>query len=335
MALYIGNNANEPTDIYLGSNKIKEIYLGNELVYPQSVNYILVGSKIFAYSKDAINWTTLSGDDVPQGMPVFFKNKFFCFPMFFSQSGINWEKNQIIMIGGDFVANDDIALNLYVRSVKYSYDGITWVSKSNSFSNDFYLSSRTVLGNGKFVTINQSKMLTGTTFVYYPPIAAYSSNGIDWIEKSIPYTEDISIITGNPITPILGSICYGNGKFIIFPEGGMKSLAYSLDGINWNKTDSPAYSNLLSSAYGNGIYIAIKYNNTEYIYSYNGINWNIAELPSRGNWDNTVFVRNKFFTFDFNRNLYSTSSNGINWTEINLPESPTTSKWTNFLARPL
>ena len=69
-------------------------------------------------------------------------------------------------------------------------------------------------GNGKFVAIDYT---TGSN------IGAYSEDGINWKEISLP-----------PITQRWINVCYGNDKFVAVPDN-TKIAAYSTDGITWTQ----------------------------------------------------------------------------------------------------
>ena len=111
----------------------------------------------------------------------------------------------------------------------YSTDFISGFSKCNA---NFNFCTSIAYGNGKFVTAH-------TDYTTY----AYSTDGINWIDGTLPRAETKSII------------CFGNNIFVILIDNG--KYLYSTDGINWTEdvatTNSIDCKNLV---YGNNIFLA-------------------------------------------------------------------------------
>ena len=194
-------------------------------------------------------------------------------------------------------------------------------------------------GAGKFVAIGHN----GKT--------AYSMDGINWTELTMPSTGDwYSITYGNDKFVAVGdsicaysidginwisstidsytwpSITYGDGKFVavsmISHISQSPKIAYSTDGINWAIYLAPFSRITLNSVtYGNGKFVATSNNDTnQYCYSTDGINWIASKLPDKEHFLLTYYA-GKFIilpkTSSCSTVIYSTD--GINWTEVAVP----------------
>jgi hypothetical protein len=100
-----------------------------------------------------------------------------------------------------------------------------------------------IFGNGIFIALT-----TGSIY-------ATSSDGITWVQRSLP-----SSLAGS-------SPSFGNGKFVLL--NGTTS-GTSTDGINWTTKPTFGIAGGLI-AYGNGVYVAVASNYTST--SVDGLNW--------------------------------------------------------------
>ena len=143
-------------------------------------------------------------------------------------------------------------------------------------------------GNGKFVAV-----------AGYSNIAAYSIDGVNWVEANLPSEQEWS------------SVCYGDGKFVAIPYDG-NIAAYSIDGVNWTETNLPNEQSWSSICYGDGKFVIVGYNECVF-YSTNGIDWEEADLPE-GMWKSICYADGKFVAVGATT-AYSTD--GINWITSN------------------
>lgn len=184
-------------------------------------------------------------------------------------------------------------------------------------------------GGGKFVAVS------------YGSTAAYSVNGINWAETTLPSTANRKSVTygngkfvtvdyhGNvtystdgvnwtvvepPTTANWDSIAYGGGKFVAVAV--MNSMMYSTDGISW--TDVRISNYPYTVAYGNGKFVVASANNVKAKYSSDGINWEYSDEVSKGSWDTITYGDDKFVAIG-NSSTAIYSTDGINWTTTTLP----------------
>lgn len=130
-------------------------------------------------------------------------------------------------------------------------------------------------------------------------IAAYSRDGVTWVQTSIPSAR-------------WRSVCYGGGKFVAIADG--TTAAYSWDGITWVQATLPD-GQWRSICYGNGRYVAVAFNDIS-AYSDDGINWTKTDMPSGepGSWRKVCYGNNKFVAVSgTQRSVYS--EDGAVWHE--------------------
>ena len=215
-------------------------------------------------------------------------------------------------------------------------------------------SAQVVYGADKFVVI------PGTT----GSGAAYSYDGNDWIDVSMPgqgysrliygdgkfvaYNSSGSVAVsydgivwnetamkknGSTMTSFgFNSVAYGDGKYVAV--GNSNAAAYSTDGINWT-TSSISFrpTSWGYVFYGNSMFIAMPYTSANYaLYTSDGITWQAATLPGTlsvfyyGAYGNGKFV---MFDRSGNRGLYS--EDGINWYVMQVAGAPSNIGWTNVV----
>ena len=214
--------------------------------------------------------------------------------------------------------NKFVAVQYNSNVSAYSTDGVTWHYSTLPLS--AYWSS-VCYGNGKYVAI------IGSRYIHYNNMApttdsiAYSEDGINWTLSKLPVSER------------WGSICYGNGKFVITKGYGSSTtdpaIAYSEDCITW--TLVPISLNVYDKyiCYGNGKYIIATSNQAKAIYSTDCINWIEVTLPLSGTWYSLSYENDKFFMTTLGTGGYiAYSEDGINWTGKTLFDG-TTTYWIN------
>lgn len=111
-------------------------------------------------------------------------------------------------------------------------------------------------------------------------------------------------------------VVYGDGKYVAV---NYENFAYSTDGINWTYGTLPISASGI--AYGNGMYCAYGYSDTNVCYSTDGINWNTASTNYNSNKFSIYFLNDKFFISAGYAIL--SSSNCTSWSKFELGESCT------------
>lgn len=111
-------------------------------------------------------------------------------------------------------------------------------------------------------------------------------------------------------------VVYGGGKYVAV---NYENFAYSTDGINWTCGTLPISTSGI--AYGNGMYCAYGYSDTNVCYSTDGINWNTASTNYNSNKFSIYFLNDKFFISAGYAIL--SSSNCTSWSKFELGESCT------------
>lgn len=124
------------------------------------------------------------------------------------------------------------------------------------------------------------------------------------------------------------NVCYGDGKFVIFPETVYSDKGlYSTDCENWIEFDwidqeSKKIPSCSSAAYGNGVFVACTgtvstASNNRVIYSKDGINWKRATIPIDGIWKKVLYANGKFTVFS--GNVVLTGTDGEKWEQVEFP----------------
>lgn len=123
--------------------------------------------------------------------------------------------------------------------------------------------------------------------------AAYSHNGTNWSKSDVPY-----------IKGYYSGITYGNGKFVAVAGGGLyygddAYLAYSTNGVSWQRV-SLSYGYPWSSvAYGGGKFVAVSkkklgLSKSLSIQSSDGISWETAGISANHDWAGIAYGGGKF-----------------------------------------
>lgn len=223
---------------------------------------------VAAYSSDGINWTqtTFPKSMWPSNI-VYGNGKFVTVNTSsshayacYSTDGINWTMvstpnsnfKRLAYGNGVFVAPVDDAAVL-----NYSTNGINWTKVNNGLSTSM---NNIVFAKGKFLTVSYNNVLT-------------SVDGKTWTKltgtlPSLPYEYDD-----------WGSLCYGDGKYVLTAKDGYKNAMWSIDGVNWTAFTLPD-THLSNVFYGGDKFVATNKNggsSNKLWYSTNGISWNLLE----------------------------------------------------------
>lgn len=190
-----------------------------------------------------------------------------------------------------------------VPSGDYSADGVNWTS--GTLGTIFTDGCKAICyGDGKFVAISGSASVAK---------AAYSTDGIDWEEVTVPEGHAWTWVT------------YGDGVYIAVAQSD-RVYAKSVDGANW--TVSALSERATSVAYGDGVFVATDAYGQYIQYSTDGgMTWNAATRDSTVQTlylGYVVYCNGRFVAtgWDANwapTNTYAYSTDGINWTAHELP----------------
>ena len=137
---------------------------------------------------------------------------------------------------------------------------------------------------------------------------AYSSDGITWTWSTI------SVIDTNK------GICYGKDKFVV-TSGGSATIAYSYDGITWTSRTLHSVTSLFLSCvcYGNDKFVTVYANMSMFAYSHDGITWtNVTISETTRTWTSLCYGKDKFVAVATSSNIFAYSYDGITWIEINI-----------------
>lgn len=221
--------------------------------------------------------------------------------IFFSPDGFNWTKQQLnsdtvnwlpVAYGnGRWVILSEDSNN----AAAYSTDGgVTWV--------DFTLDATPTkwkelkYTNGAFIGIASDTNK-----------AIYSTDGINWSEKTLPATASWV------------HIAVGDSAIIAIAKDTSTAARSTDGGVTWVSTTLPtatAYGNI---AYGNGTFVVTTASNgTLAVYSTDeGATWSTSTLPSKGSWFNAVFVDNIFVAARPGEHHMAVSyDSGVTWSEV-------------------
>ena len=158
---------------------------------------------------------------------------------------------------------------------------------------------------------------------------AYSEDGINWGKTKL---------SGNASW---GSVCYGNGKFVVVGRScnatvgdwdtwdGCNIAAYSNDGIKWELSELPKMA-WYGVCYGNGKFAAVAYMSDTAVYSTNGINWAETTIPY--SMTKICYGDGKFVALHGGYESSGSdgaaySNDGIRWFEAAMPDN---SAWTSI-----
>jgi len=173
-------------------------------------------------------------------------------------------------------------------------------------------------GNSKFVAGIYG---SSSNFSIY----AYSSDGINWVEHTLP-------------KPGKWEKCiYAGGKFVLLGTNSSTAdktippILYSIDGLNWEISDANQSGTLWESiAYGNGVYVIVAsalYTGSYILYSTDLVKWEKPSKYSVRDWKSVTYGNGKFVAVaNKNGNYYTDSSmysidNGKTWIDTKLPVS--------------
>jgi len=172
------------------------------------------------------------------------------------------------------VSFDQPEINAWVRSNSAVETlGSTWIETTAGNIALAPIWSKTVYGNGKFVSISYDSKINNI---------AVSVDGVNWSTATSPVTA-------------LTDIAYGNGLFVAVSDlnapNTSRQIATSINGTNWSSSTCFT-ADWQSVAYGNGYFIAVSDDGYGY-WSKDGKIWQDLSLPLL-NWKRVCYANNEF-----------------------------------------
>lgn len=152
---------------------------------------------------------------------------------------------------------------------------------------------------------------------------------VDIVIISVPKNWTPITLPSTATTP-MGSIAYGNGKFVCFDNSNTQVPFYSSDGVNWTKSSLPTttsdrYYDCVSVFYCNDRFIAVGRTGGSYgaiFYSLDGVTWRRSGLSVDTRTYSACYGNGKYVVMgDGTRFFYST--NGTSWTAGTMPGANT------------
>ena len=289
---------------------IERRFASNKILYADG-NYLTYYSNRMYLSTDVENWTEVVSVDTNNSFDFYiYNNKAFWLNRYGKyiiysnikdipkmthsayMEGINYtkmikdndgfpaEEKELVVLKDKIVGLGRVDRRL--RTVRYSYDGVTWNTAIEKNDDVLYLS---IGGGDNDVVIVSYNSATKQHCI------SYSNNGIDFNEVIKLDNSSINIL----------NTCYGNGIFILYNRF-LKTILYSKKGTDWVEI-SPFLSLGLSESEAEGSYIY------KFVF-HNGVFFGIAALDIRGG-NSSPF--NDYVLY---------SKDGIAWNKIKLNFSP-------------
>lgn len=197
----------------------------------------------------------------------------------------------------------------------YSSDGITWIEGHITEAARGWYSI--CYGNGKFVAV----AINDLKYAYYDALKLSS------VPIPIAVNESILEIAAAPTTyrknaryraTVFGNSLYSDIVKVV------NNPSIITESFTWEESNVGVSKTWYDICYGNGMYIAIAYQN--FVYSYNGIEWTkitVTKNVSRS-WKSICYADGKFVAVS-TTNYFVYSTDGINWTQSTI--SATSRTW--------
>ena len=139
-------------------------------------------------------------------------------------------------------------------------------------------------------------------------VGAYSKDGINWTEVTLPSSADwVGTETDRSV-------------FVISAYNS-NSAIYSRNGINWTTSTLPATTTWASSTFAEGRFLILSFTSVTAYSTDGGKTWTQGSMPSSRNWVSVAYGGGKYVAIAGNSNIAAHSSDGINWTEVTLPST--------------
>ena len=257
------------------------------------------------YSADGTTWSATSSGILIKFACIAFGNG-----MFVAVGALGPTYNLVTSSGDALVAsNGDNFVTQQSSYIAYSYDGLNWLYGDAIYN---YNWSSVTYGGGLFVAVANG--LGGTSQVIT------SGDGMTWTLRTTPATQS---------NHNWRSVVYGGNRFVAVASGGSGTLnkaMYSLDGITWVATSTPADpAGCVSVTYGNDIFVAVANTSSSgtkaAMTSTDGITW-VERTTANAGWTSITYGPGTFMAVGntgvaANSIMYSTD--GVTWTKATAP----------------
>ena len=194
--------------------------------------------------------------------------------------------------------------------VMTSPDGISWTARSAAEQNFWESVS---FGNGLFVAVSSdgtNRIMTSANGTSWSPVAAPAPNSwfsvtyggglfvavaSDGTDRVMTSPDGANWTSRSAISPDSQwyDVTYGGGQFVAVGPFGTNLVMTSPDGQAWTGR-SGTFGNLVSIAYGNGLFVATELPSSTIRTSEDGITWTSETAPSGQFWDYVAFGGNRF-----------------------------------------
>ena len=166
--------------------------------------------------------------------------------------------------------------------------------------------------NAKDIIINANTNNLYVAVAYNSSIAATSTDGVTWTQRSLPASANWISVTVNTVTGVFVAVAHNN-----------LIAASSTDGITWTQRSLPVSANWYSVTVNpnTGVFVAVASSSSIAASSTDGITWTQRSLPVYASWE-SVTVNPKtgvFVAFASGNPIVATSTDGITWTQRSLP----------------
>lgn len=181
-------------------------------------------------------------------------------------------------------------------------------------------------------------------------VSAYSSDGVEWTNKTLPaYGMWSSIAVGSSACIAVASdsasivwsldqglswtvrtmssarkwksIAANNTTFVVIALDSDKCATSVNNGFVWTEYSLPQHSNWTSVTYGNGLFVAVGDSGIAAT-SPNGITWTARALPDQLQFNSVTWANNQFTAVASGpTNLAAKSADGITWERIYMPSA--------------
>ena len=114
----------------------------------------------------------------------------------------------------------------------------------------------------------------------------------------------------------LGSVTYGNGKFVAVANNGTHRVMTSPDGVTWTAQTATEASSWNSVTYANGLFVAVNSNGTHRVMtSPDGITWTAQTAAEANGWNSVTYGTGVFVAVaSSGTHRVMTSPDGVTWT---------------------
>ena len=344
---------------------------------------IAFNSNIFAYSSDGITWTQGTMPNSQEWESICYGNgKFVAIAkdinkFIYSTDGITWTQGALpssqfwisVCYGNDkFIAVvNDSNVFAYSSNSKFYYQFSGWNKSDFNITENTTISStwnkkNKYAWNYKTADLDQSwsaVAYNGSVFAAVKSnsnIAAYSYDGLNWTQTSLPKTQywsSITVLNGSficsgadsshssniyasssdGITWIQETAVRSGTQYNIVSNGNDMLLAFTINsktynfksGVTWDNYSTLPYVANSPACYGNGKYLVFSSEGLAgyAMYSTDGENWNSSPVSASG-WSGppiaVTYGNGKFVCISNGYRIFY-STDGINWTQANTDKS--------------